>query len=112
MPIEQVIALIGALGGAAGFWKYLTVRAEKENESLMLDKEQRAEFNSTLRTQVESLMAKVDKLVEEKEELLEAMMEIKAELAEARTTVKHLEDIIRMREYSVPNMNQQRRDSD
>ena len=98
MPIEQVVALVAALGGASAFWKYLTDKAKQENEQLMADKEARAEFNTTLRAQVDLLMAKVDTLVEEKEELLEAIADLKAELGEAKATIKHLEDVIRLRQ--------------
>lgn len=97
MPLEHIVALVAAIGGAGAFWQYLNNRAMRENEMLLADKESRAEFNTTLRAQVDMLMAKVDKLVDEKEELLEALMEVKAELAEARTQVKHLEEIVRMR---------------
>lgn len=98
MPIEQVVALVAALGGASAFWKYLTDKANRENEILLADKESRAEFNTTLRAQVDMLMAKVDRLVDEKEELLEAMSQLRAELGEAKATIKHLEDVIRLRQ--------------
>lgn len=97
MPIEQIIALVTAIGGAAGFWQYLNNKAEKENEQLMADKETRAEFNTTLRVQVESLSEKVDKLVSEKEDLLEAMADLKADLAAAQATVQHLQNIVGLR---------------
>jgi uncharacterized protein (UPF0335 family) len=98
MPLEHIIALVTAIGGAGAFWQYLNAKAERENERLMADKETRAEFNTTLRAQVDMLMSKVDKLVDEKEDLMTALMEVKEDLAEARAQVKHLEDIVRLRQ--------------
>jgi len=56
-----------------------------------------AQFNDTLKQQVEGLVKKVDKLSEDKEKLLLAMSDMKASLAEANITIKHLEEMLRAR---------------
>ena len=56
-----------------------------------------AQFNDTLKAQVDSLITKVDKLSEDKEKLLLEMSDMKAALAEANVTIKHLEEMLRAR---------------
>ena len=56
-----------------------------------------AQFNETLKEQVVGLVRKVDKLSEDKEKLLLEMSDMKAALAEANATIKHLEELLRAR---------------
>lgn len=97
MTLEQFAPILIALIGSAGLWGFLSTRAKQEHERRMKQENTSAEFNETLKEQVESLNTKVDKLVVEKEELLKAIADLRAELAEARATVQHLENMIRMR---------------
>jgi peptidoglycan hydrolase CwlO-like protein len=97
MDIEPYLPILVALVGSAGLWGFLSTKAKNEHERRMKEESKSAEFNDTLKEQVESLSNKVDKLVLEKEELLKAIADLRAELAEARATVQHLENMIRMR---------------
>lgn len=97
MDLESLMPVLVALVGSAGLWGFLSTRAKQEHERRMVQDNKSAEFNETLKEQVESLNQKVDKLVVEKEELLKAIADLRAELAEARATVQHLEQMIRMR---------------
>lgn len=97
MNLEQLLPVLVALVGSAGLWGFLTLKAKQSHEKSLRSADNHAQFNETLREQVENLDAKVDKLVMEKEELLKAIADLRAELAEARATVQHLENLMRMR---------------
>lgn len=97
MGFEELTPILIALVGSAGLWGYLSTKAKQEHERRIKQDSTTAEFNDTLKEQVENLNSKVDKLVVEKEELLKAIADLRAELAEARATVQHLENMIRMR---------------
>lgn len=97
MTLEQIAPILVALIGSAGLWGFLSTRAKQEHERRLKQDRTSAEFNETLKEQVESLNFKVDKLVVEKEELLKAIADLRAELAEARATVQHLEAVVRLR---------------
>jgi len=97
MDIEPYLPILVALVGSAGLWSFLSTKAKQEHERRMKVESKSAEFNDTLKEQVEALSNKVDKLVVEKEELLKAIADLRAELAQARATVQHLENMIRMR---------------
>jgi predicted nuclease with TOPRIM domain len=97
MTLEQLMPIILALVGSAGLWGFLSLKAKQAHERAIRTEETSAEFNDTLKEQVSQLGIKVDKLVLEKEELLKAIADLRAELAEARATVQHLENMIRMR---------------
>lgn len=97
MTLEQLMPVIIAMIGSAGLWGFLSTKAKQEHERRLTQENKSAEFNDTLKEQVDSLNRKVDKLVVEKEELLKAIADLRAELAESRATVQHLEQMIRMR---------------
>ena len=97
MDFEALAPILIALVGSAGLWGYLSTKAKQEHERRLKQDSTSAEFNETLKEQVESLNFKVDKLVVEKEELLKAIADLRAELAEARATVQHLESVVRLR---------------
>lgn len=97
MNFEQLAPILIALVGSAGLWGFLSLKAKQNYELASKRDEQSAEFNDTLKEQVAQLNTKVDKLVVEKEELLKAIADLRAELAEARATVQHLENMIRVR---------------
>lgn len=75
----------------------LSQKAKLTHEKSMKDGATVAQFNDTLKEQVESLVRKVDKLSEDKEKLLLEMSDMKASLAEANITIKHLEELLRAR---------------
>lgn len=97
MNIEDMLPVFIALVGSAGLWGFLSLKAKHSHERALKGETKSAEFNETLKEQVSRLDQKVDKLVLEKEELLNAIADLRAELAEARVNVQHLEAIVRSR---------------
>jgi len=97
MDYQQYIPVVIALIGSAGLWGFLSQKAKLTHEKNMKDGATVAQFNDTLKAQVDSLVAKVDKLSEDKEKLLLEMSDMKAALAEANVTIKHLEEMLRAR---------------
>ena len=97
MNLDQVSPLLLALIGSAGLWGFLSLRAKQSHEKSIKSEEKSAEFNDTLRIQVDRLSEKLDKVIADKEELLLEMSDMKAALAEANTTIKHLEEMLRQR---------------
>jgi outer membrane murein-binding lipoprotein Lpp len=97
MDYQQYIPVVIALIGSAGLWGFLSQKAKLTHEKNMKDGATVAQFNDTLKAQVDSLITKVDKLSEDKEKLLLEMSDMKAALAEANVTIKHLEEMLRAR---------------
>jgi peptidoglycan hydrolase CwlO-like protein len=97
MSYDQLVALLLAIGGSAGLWKYLSQRAAYQQERMLHTEEHGEEFTSLLIAQIRSLDQKVDKLLNEKDELLLAIADLKADLASAKATIAHLETMIRFR---------------
>ena len=97
MNIDTLMPLAIALVGSAGLWSFLTMRNKLSHEKSMNDDARSAQFNDTLREQVERLSDKLDKVIADKEQLLVEMSDMKAELAQARATIKHLEEMLRSR---------------
>ena len=97
MNMEDMLPVLVALVGSAGLWGFLSMKAKHSHERDLKTENKSAEFNETLKEQVQKLDAKVDKLVLEKEELLNAIADLRAELAEARVTVQHLQSIVQAR---------------
>ena len=97
MTLNDFMPLLVALAGASGVWAYLTKRSERAYLEAKEDREDRAEFNETLKAQVDRLSDKVDILVADKEELLKEIAALRAELGEARATIKHLESMLMSR---------------
>jgi peptidoglycan hydrolase CwlO-like protein len=94
MSLNDVMPLLVALVGASGAWAFLTKKSEQRYLEAKEDREHRAEFNVTLKTQVDRLSDKVDALLEDKENLLKEIAALRAELGEARATIKHLETML------------------
>ena len=97
MDYQQFIPIIIALVGSAGLWGFLSQRAKLNHEKSMKDDATVAQFNDTLKEQVDRLADKLDRLTEDKERLLLEMSDMKAALAEANATIKHLEEMLRTR---------------
>lgn len=97
MTLEQITPILIALVGSAGLWGFLSLRAKQSHEKSLKDDAKSAEFNDTLREQVERLSVKLDKVISDKEVLLIEMSDMKASLAEANATIKHLEQMLRER---------------
>lgn len=97
MDYQQFMPIILAVIGSAGLWGFLSQRSKMAHEKSLKEGEKEAQFNDTLKEQVERLATKIDKLTEDKEKLLLEMADMKAELAEANATIKHLEELLRSR---------------
>ena len=97
MISEQMLPIILAALGSAGLWGFLSLRAKQSHEKSLKDDATTAQFNDTLREQVERLSEKLDKVISDKEQLLVEMSDMKAQLAEANATIKHLEEMLRQR---------------
>lgn len=97
MNPDMLTPIIVALIGAGGLWTFLSTRSKLAHERAMQEREERGEFNDTLRIQVDRLAEQVNTLVREKEDLLRQMSDLRADLATAQTTIKHLEELLRSR---------------
>lgn len=91
LDLDILTPILVALIGAGGLWQLLSLRAKQAHEARLADKEERGEFNDTLKLQVDRLAEQVSTLTAQKEELLIAMSELKAELSAAKVTIAHLE---------------------
>jgi chromosome segregation ATPase len=92
---EMLTPIVVALVGAGGLWTFLSNKSKQAHERLMQDREERGEFNDTLKVQVDRLAEQVNTLVKEKEDLLRQISDLRADLAAAQTTIKHLEELLR-----------------
>ena len=97
MTFEQILPILIAAMGSAGLWGFLSLRAKQNHEKALKDDAKSAEFSETLRIQVDRLSEKLDKVIADKEQLLLEMANMKAQLAEANATIKHLEEMLRSR---------------
>jgi len=97
MNVDQMLPIILAALGSAGLWGFLSLRAKQSHEKSLKDDAKTAQFNDTLREQVDRLSEKLDKVISDKEQLLLEMSDMKAALAEANATIKHLEELLRSR---------------
>jgi len=94
---SSMLPIILAVLGSAGLWGFLSLRAKQSHEKALKDDAKSAQFNDTLKEQVERLSDKLDKVIADKEQLLVEMADMKAQLAEANATIKHLEELLRSR---------------
>ena len=97
MTTDQLMPIIIALISAGGLWTYLSKRAQHSYEAMRDDKDRSAEFQETLKDQVDRLSDKLDKVLEDKEQLLREVSELKASLARAEETIRHLEQRLMMK---------------
>lgn len=95
LNMDMLTPILIALIGAGGLWQLLSLKAKQAHEARLADKEERGEFNDTLRVQVDRLAEQVNGLIKEKEQLLREMSELRADLAAAQTTIKHLDEALR-----------------
>jgi peptidoglycan hydrolase CwlO-like protein len=97
MDFESVAPLLITLVGSAGLWTYLAARAKHAHERALEDQASRADFNETLKEQVDRLADKLDDKTEQIEKLLKEIAELRAELSAAQVTISHLENLLRTR---------------
>lgn len=91
VDMDMLTPILIALIGAGGLWKFLELRARQAHQERLADKEERGEFNDTLRAQVDRLAEKLDIVTAENQNLLREMAELKSQLAAAQTTIQHLQ---------------------
>ena len=84
---QVVVALIGVLG-SMGFWKYRSERAAAKEK-------QENEFNAMLMREVETLKAKIEILIQDKEELLLEIATLRSELSAAKTELHAMTTALR-----------------
>jgi len=97
MELNDVMPLLVALVGASGLWAFLSKKSEHNHQEALIERQERAEFNETLKMQVERLSNKIDMLTSDKEELLKEIASLRADLGEAKATIKHLESMLMAR---------------
>ena len=90
MEHPEILSFIIALIGSAGFWSFISMREKQKSLT-------QSAYTDTLVQQVERLAARVDTMNDDKELLLREIAELRADLGEAQTTIKHLEEMLRHR---------------
>lgn len=95
--LHLVMPLVVATVGSAGLWGYLATRYRAQHDKAMNDASVIAEYNENVQRQVEKLSDKLDALARDKEQLLMEIADLRAELAEANATIKHLQELLRAR---------------
>tara|TARA_B110000046_G_scaffold24980_1_gene24170 strand:+ start:5869 stop:6138 length:270 start_codon:yes stop_codon:yes gene_type:complete len=88
MGYESLFTILVALAGSAGFWSFISMREKTKREFA-------AEYQNTLKHQVDRLSEKLDVYVHDKEELLREIGKLRSELASAKVTIQHLETMLR-----------------
>jgi peptidoglycan hydrolase CwlO-like protein len=91
-----IVAFISVLGGA-GFWGWMQHKSKLAYAAKAADKADKNEFRESLKAQVDMLQQENKDLREKVEQLLKEMAEVKAALAAANATIKHLEEQLRNR---------------
>jgi len=94
LNLTTMMPLFVALVGSAGLWKFLSVKSQQAHDRAVQDQESRAQFNDTLKEQVDHLTERVETLASEKEKLLLEMGKLREDLATATATIKHLEQTL------------------
>lgn len=95
MNMDTLMPLAIALAGSAGLWSFLSMRSKFAHEKSMKEDERSAVFNDTLKEQLERVVSENKDLHKKVEALLHSMAEVKAELAESKITIQHLENLLR-----------------
>ena len=95
MNMDTLMPLAIALAGSAGLWSFLSMRSKLAHEKSMKEDERSAVFNDTLKEQLERVVSENKDLHKKVESLLHSMAEVKAELAESKVTIQHLENLLR-----------------
>ena len=91
-----VVAAIGVLG-TGGLWQWMQVKTKLAAEKDAIESRDKVEFRESLKAQVDMLQQENKDLREKVEILLKEMAEVKAELAAANATIRHLEEKLRNR---------------
>lgn len=94
LDMDILTPILVALIGAGGLWKLLSLKAQQAHEARLADKEERGEFNDTLKAQVDRLAEKLDAVTLENQNLLREMADLRAQLSAAQTTIQHLEQAL------------------
>lgn len=88
--LEHIITIAVAIAGSAGFWSFMAVREKQRRDA-------NAEYQTTLKTQVDRLADKLDEKTSQIEALLKEIAELRSDLSAAKTTITHLETLLRNR---------------
>ena len=88
--IEHIITIAVALIGSAGFWSFMSMREKQRRDA-------NSEYQATLKQQVDRLAGKLDEKTDQIEQLLGEIAELRSDLSTAKTTITHLETLLRSR---------------
>ena len=94
LDMDILTPILVALIGAGGLWQLLSLKAKQAHEARLADKEERGEFNDTLKAQVDRLAEKLDAVTLENQNLLREMADLRAQLSAAQTTIQNLEQAL------------------
>lgn len=101
MPLSELLhhfmPFVVAILGSAGLWGYLSTRYKTQHDKAMYEANLLAKYTSGVKEQVDKLSSKLDELTHDKEQLLMEIADLRAELAEANATIKHLQEMLRAR---------------
>jgi len=86
--MELILPLAIALVGSAGFWSFINMKEKTKAAATTA-------YQDTMKEQVDRLAIKLDEYSNDKEELLREIAMLRAELAAAHVTIKHLEQLLR-----------------
>ena len=95
--LHHVMPFVVAVLGSAGLWSYLATRYRTQHDKAMREASVLAQYTTTVKDQVDKLSLKLDELTHDKEQLLMEIADLRAELAEANATIKHLQELLRAR---------------
>lgn len=91
-----IVAAITVLSGA-GFWSWMQKKSELAYAKSERENAETIQFRETLKSQIDDLHTENKALREKVEELLLDTADLKAELADAKATIRHLEQQLMMR---------------
>ena len=95
--LHHFMPFVVAVLGSAGLWSYLATRYRAQHDKAMQEATVLSQYTTNVKEQVDKLSAKLDELTHDKEQLLMEIADLRAELAEANATIKHLQELLRAR---------------
>ena len=84
---DHIVTIVLAVIGSAGFWSFVSMREKSKAAATTA-------YQDTLKAQVDRLADKLERYTTDKEELLREIAMLRAELAEAHATIKHLQELL------------------
>ena len=85
---DHIVTIVLAVIGSAGVWAFVSMREKSKAAATTA-------YQDTLKEQGDRLADKLERYTNDKEELLREIAMLRAELAEAHATIKHLQELLR-----------------